>query len=100
MSRYFLWASVLGVLLFGAACKGDCRKLSEKLCNCAANTADKNTCIQTAATEQGRVGTTPQDEQVCAALYDGCDCHTVNTPQGKVACGIARPPPDGGVVGG
>jgi len=37
---------------------------------------------------------------VCASLYDGCDCHTVNTPQGRVACGIARPPPDGGVVGG
>jgi len=100
MSRYFLWVSVLGVLLFGAACKGDCRKLAEKLCTCATNTTDRNLCLQRAATEQGRVGTTPADEQVCAGLYDGCDCHTVNTPQGKVACGIARPPPDGGVVGG
>ena len=100
MSRYFLWASVLCVLVLGSACKGDCRKLAEKLCQCAANTNDRNFCIQNASTEQGRVGTTPEQEAVCASLYDGCDCHTVNTPEGKVACGIARPPPDGGIVGG
>ena len=100
MSRYFLWASVLCVLVLGPACKGNCRNLAEKLCLCAANTIDKNTCLTTAATEQGRVGTTDADEAVCASLYDGCDCHTINTPQGKVACGLARPPPDGGVVGG
>ena len=100
MSRYFLWASVLCVLVLGPACKGSCRQLSEKLCLCASNTFDENICIQNAATEQGRVGTTPEDDAVCATLIDGCDCHTINTPEGKVACGIARPPPDGGVVGG
>lgn len=100
MSRHFLWASVLCVLVLGAACKGDCRKLAEKLCQCSANTAEKNSCIQVAATEQGRIGTTASDEALCASLYAGCDCHTVNTPEGKVACGLARPPPDGGVVGG
>ena len=99
MSRYFLWASVLSVLVFGPACKGDCRKLAEKLCDCAANTTEKNQCLTNAATEQGRVGTTPADETVCAQLYDGCDCHTINTPAGKVACGLARPAPDGGIPG-
>jgi hypothetical protein len=99
MSRYFLWASVLCVLVFGPACKGDCRKLAEKLCQCSANTSEKNLCIQNASTEQGRVGTTDADEAVCASLYNGCDCHTINTPAGKVACGLARPGPDGGVGG-
>jgi hypothetical protein len=100
MVRYLaMIMAVLAVLLFGAGCKGDCRKLAEKLCQCAANTNEKNLCITNAATEQGRVGTTPEDEQLCASLYDGCDCHTVNTAAGKQACGLARLPPDGGVGG-
>jgi hypothetical protein len=39
-------------------------------------------------------------EQLCAQLYDGCDCHTVNTAQGKQARGLARLPADVGVGGG
>lgn len=96
MSRY-LWC-LLALGLF-TGCKGDCRKLAEKLCDCAANTTEKSNCIQTAATEEGRVGTTPTDEAVCAKLYAGCDCHTVNTAAGKQACGLARLPPDGGAGG-
>ena len=101
MVRYLaMIVSMVAVLLFGAGCKGDCRKLAEKLCDCAANTTEKNQCLTNAATEQGRVGTTPADETLCAQLYDGCDCHTVNTAQGKQACGLARLPPDAGAGGG
>lgn len=92
--------SVLAVLVFGSACKGQCRQLAEKLCACAGNTAELNACNQAAANEQARVGTTTDDEAICAALLPNCDCHTINTTAGKQACGLARPPPPGGVVGG
>ncbi len=65
MSRFALWMSVLAVLVFGPACKGSCRQLAEKLCSCAGNTYELNACNQAAATEQGRVGTTSEDEAVC-----------------------------------
>ena len=100
MSRVALCVSVLCVLVFGPACKGNCRQLAEKICSCSANTADLNACNQAAGTEQARVGTTPQDEAVCHDLLPGCDCHTINTTDGKQACGLARPPPPGGVIGG
>ena len=28
----------------------------------------------------------------CGALLDGCDCHTIDTPEGKAACGLSRVP--------
>lgn len=100
MSRYALWMSVLAVLVFGPGCKSSCRQLAEKLCACAGNTNELNSCNQAAANEQGRVGTTSADEVTCQALLPGCDCHTINTTAGKQACGLARQPPPGGVVGG
>ncbi len=100
MFRYVLWSWVAAVLLFGSACKGQCQQLAEKLCSCAGNTVDLNNCKTAVANEKGIVTITNQDELTCAKLLPGCDCHTINTTEGKQACGLARPPPPGGVVGG
>ena len=78
---------------FLAGCKGNCRKLSERLCDCQANTFLKDDCNRRAANEEGRVGTKPADEARCAQLLGTCDCHTIDTPEGKRACGLARYPP-------
>jgi hypothetical protein len=82
--------SVLGLLLVFIGCKGDCRRLAEKLCERAANTNEKNTCITDASAEQGRVRTTPAAEALCATLYEGCDYHSIHPVAGKQACELAR----------
>jgi hypothetical protein len=86
---------LLGLILsafFFAGCKGNCRKLSERLCDCAANNTLKDVCLQRVAQEDGRITATAADEAHCSDLLKTCDCHTINTVQGKVNCGLARPP--------
>jgi hypothetical protein len=74
-----------------AGCKGKCRQLSEKLCDCYLTTTDKNACLTRAADNDGKYPPTTSDDETCAALLDTCDCHLTDTPEGKVRCGIARP---------
>lgn len=81
------------ILLLGAGlwgCKGSCRKLSEKLCDCQPNTVAKDACLQKVSNEASRETVSAQDEAACAKLMDSCDCHTIDTPAGKKACGLAR----------
>ncbi len=88
---YLLFSFFLSASFF-AGCKGNCRKLSERLCDCAASNSLKDVCLQRAAQEDGRIPGTAADEARCSALLNTCDCHTTNTVQGKVNCGLARPP--------
>lgn len=82
-----LIAALLTVTLSG--CKGKCRELSEKLCECEPNTPLREACISRIAVEESRVGVTSEDEKVCAALVDKCDCRNLHTLEGKQACGLA-----------
>ncbi|HEY8211562.1 MAG TPA: hypothetical protein VIG99_28965 [Myxococcaceae bacterium] len=84
----FIAAALLPLLLLG--CKGSCRQLSEKLCDCQATTAARTSCLQRVASEESRIAPSSADEAVCSGLLDGCDCHQIDTPEGKVACGLAR----------
>lgn len=84
---------LLATTLALAGCKGNCRKLSERLCDCSANTFLRDDCNRRAANEESRIGPKPADEARCAALLKTCDCHTMDTPEGKRACGLARVPP-------
>src|SRR4051812_36204532 len=84
-------AAALPLLLLG--CKGSCRQLSEKLCECQATTTAKTACLQRVASEENRIGPKSTDEAVCAQYLDRCDCHQIDTPEGKVACGLAREKP-------
>jgi hypothetical protein len=88
---YLLLSLFLSAFLF-AGCKGSCRKLAERLCDCATNNTLKDVCLQRAANEDGRIGATPADEARCSALLNTCDCHTIDTVRGKVNCGLARQP--------
>ena len=76
-----------------AGCKGNCRKLSERLCDCQPNSYLKDDCNRRVANEESRVGANATQEATCANLLNTCDCHTIDTPEGKVACGLARKPP-------
>lgn len=81
-----------------AGCKNSCRVLAEQLCQCSATTALRDACLQKAANEDSRIGPTAADQATCKRLIPTCDCHTIGTPQGKVACGLAREP-DAGLAG-
>jgi putative hemolysin len=87
-----------------AGCKGPCRNLAESLCQCALSSADKDACNQNVANEDSRIGPTASDNAFCLSLLHpadgglGCDCHLINTTQGKMACGLSRSSGDSGVV--
>jgi len=84
----FVGAAALALLVLG--CKGNCRQLSEKLCDCQVTTAAKTACLQRVASEEGRIGPKAADEAVCQQFLQTCDCHQIDTPEGKRACGLAR----------
>ncbi len=78
------------VLLGG--CNDNCRNLSNSLCNCADNTTDRNTCLQGVSNRASNTSVSSAQDAYCASLLPLCDCHTVNTVQGKYECGLARLP--------
>ncbi len=85
--------TLLCLAFLGAGCKTKCRQLSEKLCECALNSIDKEACVRRASSEEGRLQPTDEQEAQCETLLSTCDCHTVDTTQGKVNCGLAWPSP-------
>jgi hypothetical protein len=90
MKPWFVLSFALALVAL-TGCKGSCRNLAERLCNCQATTAAQQACLQNVANEDGRIGPTSQDNDLCQQMLVTCDCHTVNTPEGKVLCGLARP---------
>ena len=90
MRLSFLAPLLALVLLTG--CKDNCRQLAESLCNCAANTSAKNNCLTGVANRASNIGVSSDQDNYCGQLLPLCDCHTVNTVQGKYACGLARLP--------
>ncbi|MBI3181697.1 MAG: hypothetical protein HYZ28_06105 [Myxococcales bacterium] len=89
MIRVLAMVSALALLGL-AGCRGSCRQLSEKLCECAANSAEKDGCLRRASQQEGTVALTPAQEEKCAELLPKCDCHAIGTAQGKKDCGLAR----------
>ena len=91
ISRVLQVAAVTAVaLLGGAGCKGSCRQLAEKLCECEPNTSDRESCLQRVSQRSSAVTVDANDEAVCETLIEGCDCNTIDTEEGKKACGLAR----------
>lgn len=88
------WWRVLGLALVAvtaAGCKGQCRQLSEKQCECAVNTVVRDTCLRNASANESNFPPTAADEAWCAQYVSVCDCRLVDTPQGKINCGYAWP---------
>ena len=97
MSRPMKSASalvLLAVLALGG-CKSECRQLSEKLCECAGNTNEKNNCLTLAATKESANPPTEANNAYCVTLKSTCDCRLIDTAKGKIRCGLAYPV-DGG----
>ena len=78
------------LLLVTSGCKSQCRLLSEKLCDCTSNSNEKTSCLQRAAQQETTFPPTADDEAVCDALAEGCDCRLIDTQAGKERCGLAE----------
>jgi hypothetical protein len=84
-----------------AGCKSECRQLAEVLCNCSLNSVDQTNCLTAAGTAESANPPTAADNDNCKELLPqpdggGCDCRLIDTTQGKIRCGLAKPPPDAG----
>src|SRR5690349_9330039 len=88
--RTALFLALTTLSLGGAGCKGNCRILSEKLCQCAPSSTDRDACVRRAANEESRLTPSPEQEETCKALIAGCDCNNTGSLEGKRACGLAR----------
>ena len=80
------------LLLTLTNCKSACRQLSERLCECAINSTEKTACVQRAGNAESANPPTPTQDQHCKDLQAGCDCRLINTPEGKMRCGLSRDP--------
>jgi hypothetical protein len=85
------------VLLSLTGCKGACRELSEKLCDCSLTSAEKELCVRRASNDEALFEPTAEDEALCEQKLPGCDCKNIqnaSTPEdlqaAKEACGLAR----------
>ena len=72
------------------SCKSACRQLSERLCECSLNSNERSACVQRAGNAEGANPPTPSQDQHCKDLLPTCDCRLIDTPQGKIRCGLAR----------
>ena len=92
-----LFLALLGL----SGCKGACRELSEKLCDCSTNSVQRELCIRRAANDEARVEPTAEQEAKCEELE--CDCTAPRHDQddvsedaiikAKVSCGLANESP-------
>ena len=83
-----------------AGCKGNCRQLAERLCDCSVNSVERDACLRTASAAEGSNPADTSAELRCALLLRpadggvGCDCRLLDTRAGKIRCGLARPGDD------
>ncbi len=90
--------AVLSLALFGlTGCKGACRELSEKLCDCSTTSLEREVCIRRATNDEALVEPSAEDEAFCESKIEDCKCgeadFDIESTQGKMACGLARPQP-------
>lgn len=97
MHRSAAIAVLLLALLGLTGCKGACRELSEKLCDCSTTSLEREVCLRTASNDDALFEPTAEDEAVCEEKLPSCDCRSIQnatTPEellaAKQACGLAR----------
>jgi hypothetical protein len=103
MRRPAAFAVLFLALLGLSGCKGACRELSEKLCDCSTNSVQRELCIRKAANDEARIEPSSEQEAVCEARLDSCNCDALRPNQddvsdeainqAKVACGLANESP-------
>ena len=92
MTRFWVGLLALFALSLAAlpSCKSACRSLSEELCRCLPSTQARDACFAQASTREGSYPSTSETEATCEAKLETCRCEEIETPEGKLACGLAR----------
>ncbi len=90
--RHAVLLALTSLLLVTSGCKSQCRLLSEKACDCTVNSNDRTNCLTRASQQDSTFNSSPtaEDEDRCEALLETCDCRLVDTPAGKMRCGLAN----------
>jgi hypothetical protein len=85
-----LSACVLSLSLV-AGCGDACQNLASQICQCLPDDGSRAACVRRAREAAATYAVRPQDEQFCQQKLDAkaCDCHVLDTPEGKAGCGIA-----------
>lgn len=97
MRRPVLLPLLLATLSVLAGCKGPCRELSERFCDCV-DRYQRTTCLANVSTRERNIEPTPEDEAACEQKLTTCTidpddrttCTILDTDEGKLACGLAR----------
>jgi hypothetical protein len=89
--------ALLSFALLGlTGCKGACRELSERVCECSTTTSlEREVCVRRAANDETIVEPTAEDETFCESKLSSCNCvdnpkFDINSTTGKEACGLAH----------
>jgi hypothetical protein len=93
-----LLVSVLSLPLV-AGCKTPCLDLANEICSCQPDTTSQSNCQTNAQNAQATFTVRGEDDAYCQQKLDEgvCDCNRLNTPEGRVNCGLAYPTVDAGV---
>ena len=92
-----LRAAFVVALLFGAGalsgCGNACLSLAQQICQCLPEDGTRAACNQRAKEGGNGFSVRPADETYCQQKLDenACDCHNLNTTEGKLACGLGYP---------
>ena len=85
--------TLLSFALLGlSGCKGACRQLSEKMCDCNTNSVERELCVRRASNNEAVFEPTAEQEAFCESKLESCECGKVDidTDEGKLACGLAN----------
>ena len=90
-------ACVLSLSL-AAGCGDACLNLANQICSCQPDDTSRANCQQRARDQGGIFSVEPQNEEFCQGKLDSeaCECQSLITPEGRMACGLSFPLADGG----
>ena len=91
MRNVFSFVLALVAVASLAGCKSACRQLTELQCSCLKTSTERTNCLTVASSKESNTALSAEDNATCQALLDGCDCRLIDTAEGKVRCGLARP---------
>jgi hypothetical protein len=74
-------------------CGDACLNLASQICSCLPDDGTRANCNTQAKNQASNFPISAADDAYCQKKLDNnvCDCTQINTPQGKLDCGVAYP---------
>jgi len=89
--RPLLLAASLLTLGLAAGCRDACLALAQQVCSCQPDQSSVDACNTRAQESKAIFPERSMDQNYCQGQLDAhaCDCMKLDTPEGRVACGVA-----------